>query len=64
MPWGSGGIAPPLTSVLEEVSGQLHASAALPLRKSPPVPIELDAGWAPGLVCVGVLYANTEVGVE
>jgi hypothetical protein len=30
-----------------EVSGQLHASAALLPEKEPPVPIEWEAGWAP-----------------
>jgi hypothetical protein len=29
-----------------EVSGQLHAPAALPSRKVPPVPSEYKAGWA------------------
>jgi len=29
-----------------EVSGQLHAPAALPLGKEPPVPIRQEAGWA------------------
>jgi len=29
-----------------EVSGQLHASAALPQGKEPPVPIGLENGWA------------------
>jgi hypothetical protein len=28
------------------VSGQIHAPAALPLGKAPPVPIEQEAGWA------------------
>jgi hypothetical protein len=30
-----------------EMSGQLHAAVALPLRKEPPVPIGKEAGWAP-----------------
>jgi hypothetical protein len=30
-----------------EVNGQLHASAALPLVKEPPLPIGLEAGWTP-----------------
>jgi hypothetical protein len=30
-----------------EVSGQLHAPAALPSGKEPPVPIGYEAGWAP-----------------
>jgi len=30
-----------------EVSGQLHAPAALLSGKKPPVPIEQEAGWAP-----------------
>jgi hypothetical protein len=30
-----------------EVRGQLHASAALPLVKEPPVAIGEEAGWAP-----------------
>jgi hypothetical protein len=30
-----------------EVSGQLHAPAALSPGKEPPVPIGLEAGWAP-----------------
>ena len=34
------------------VSGQQHASAALNPRKEP-VPILLEAGWAPGLVWTG-----------
>jgi hypothetical protein len=29
-----------------DVSGQLHATAALPPQKEPPVPIEYKAGWA------------------
>jgi len=29
------------------VSDQIHASAALPPGKEPPVPIILRAGWAP-----------------
>jgi hypothetical protein len=29
------------------VSGQLHAPAALPPEKEPPVPIGYEAGWAP-----------------
>jgi hypothetical protein len=33
-----------------EVSGQLHAPAALPLEKEPPVPTEYEAGWAPDAV--------------
>jgi hypothetical protein len=37
---GSGDIALPFfTSALEEVSGQFYASAALPLKKYPPVPL-------------------------
>jgi hypothetical protein len=47
--WGSGGIAPQfLISALDEVSDQLHAPAALPTGKEPPVPIGYEAGWAPG----------------
>jgi len=30
-----------------EVSGQLHAPAALPLGKEPLVPTEYEAGWDP-----------------
>jgi hypothetical protein len=30
-----------------EVGGQLHAPAALPPRKEPPIPIRQEAGWAP-----------------
>jgi hypothetical protein len=30
-----------------EVSGQVHAPAALPKRKELPVPIGYEAGWAP-----------------
>jgi hypothetical protein len=33
-----------------EVSAQLHAPAALPPVKQPPVPITFEAGWAPQLV--------------
>jgi len=29
-----------------ELNGQLHAPAALPSEKGPPLPIELGAGWA------------------
>jgi hypothetical protein len=29
-----------------EVSGELHAPAALPPGKEPPVPVGYDAGWA------------------
>jgi hypothetical protein len=36
-----------LTSVLEGVSGQHHAPAALPLERDP-VPIVQEARWAPG----------------
>jgi len=32
---------------LIEVSGQVHATAALPPEKEPPVPIGKDAGWDP-----------------
>jgi hypothetical protein len=32
-----------------EVSGQLHAPAALPPEKEPPVPLGYEAGWAPEL---------------
>jgi hypothetical protein len=46
--WGSGCIAPPfLTWALDGVTGQLHAPAALPPGKEPPVPILWEAGWAP-----------------
>jgi hypothetical protein len=31
-----------------EVSGQLHAPAALPPGKKPPVPTEQEAGWPQG----------------
>jgi hypothetical protein len=49
--WGSGGVALPfLTPALDEVSDQLHAPTALPPRKEPPVPIGIEAGWAPELV--------------
>jgi len=45
---GSGGIVPPfLTSALDEVSGQLHASAALLPGKEHLVSIGWDFGWAP-----------------
>jgi hypothetical protein len=30
-----------------EVSGQLHAPAALPPEKEPPVPIRYEVGWVP-----------------
>jgi hypothetical protein len=30
-----------------EVSGQLHAPAALPPGKEPHLPVEQEAGWAP-----------------
>jgi hypothetical protein len=33
-----------------EVSGRLHALATVPQEKEPPGPIELEGGWAPGLV--------------
>jgi hypothetical protein len=36
-----------LTSALLEVTGQLHAPAALPPGKEPPVTIGKEAGWAP-----------------
>jgi hypothetical protein len=32
------------------MSGQLHAPIALPPGKVPPVPIGLEAGWAPELI--------------
>jgi hypothetical protein len=42
----SGGTAPLLlTSVLDEVSGQLHAPASLPCRTEPPVAIVQEVGW-------------------
>jgi hypothetical protein len=44
---GSSGIAPPET----EASGQIHASAALPPGKEPPLYIGYEAGWAPEPVC-------------
>jgi hypothetical protein len=34
-----------------EVSGQLHALAALPLGQVQPAPNEQKAQWAPELVC-------------
>jgi hypothetical protein len=33
-----------------EVSGQLHAAAALPRGNSPRYPLNKEAGWAPYLV--------------
>jgi hypothetical protein len=36
-----------------EVSGKLHATAALPLGKEPLVTIGEEAGWAPELVWMG-----------
>jgi hypothetical protein len=30
-----------------DMTGQFHASAALPPGKEPPVPIGLEAGWPP-----------------
>jgi hypothetical protein len=33
-----------------EVSGRLHAQAALSLESEPPVPTIQEAGWAPGPV--------------
>ena len=41
-----------LTSALDGVGGQRHASAALPLGKDP-VPIVYEAEWAPGPVWTG-----------
>jgi len=35
-----------------EISGQLHASAALPLGKEFPLHIDKESGWAPRLVCM------------
>jgi hypothetical protein len=34
-----------------EVSGQLHASAALSSGNESPVPIAQESGWAPESVC-------------
>jgi hypothetical protein len=49
--WGSGGIAPSfLTSALMEMSGQLHAPAALSPWKEPSVLIGKEAGFTPELV--------------
>jgi hypothetical protein len=50
--WGNGGIAPRIswTRYQMEVSGQLHAPAALPQGKEPLVPIGWEAGRAPELV--------------
>jgi len=47
--WGSGGIAPRILNLgtLMEVSGQLHASAALLPGKESLVPIGWEAWWAP-----------------
>jgi hypothetical protein len=46
---GSVGIAPHILRPRHwmEVSGQLHAPAALPPGKGPLVPIGQEAGWAP-----------------
>jgi hypothetical protein len=33
-----------------DISGQLHAQAALSAGKEPPVPTGQEAGWAPGPV--------------
>ena len=35
-----------------DVSGQLHAPAALPRRKSPPQYVVYGAGWTPDPVCI------------
>ena len=42
-----------LTSALDRVGGQGHATAALSPRKREPVPIVQESGWAPGLVWTG-----------
>jgi hypothetical protein len=39
-----------LTSALKEMSGKLHATAALPPVKEPPTPILQGSGWTPGPV--------------
>jgi hypothetical protein len=41
-----------------EVSGQLHAPATLPSGKDTLVPIEEEAGWAPGLVWMLLLWGR------
>ena len=43
---------PSLTSALDEVGGQNHASAALPPGKRP-IPFVQEAGWAPWPVWTG-----------
>jgi len=44
---GGGGIAPRILDVgTWRMCGQLHAPAALPLSKEPPVTIGKEAGWA------------------
>jgi hypothetical protein len=43
----SGGIAPPFFTSAVEVSGQLHASVALPPGKETSIPIGLEVMWAP-----------------
>jgi hypothetical protein len=47
--WGSGGITPRILDLGTnmEMSGQLHAPAALSPRKDPLVPIGQEAGWDP-----------------
>jgi hypothetical protein len=47
--WSSGGVAPRILwpQYYEEVSGQLHAPAALPPGKEPQVLIGSEAGSAP-----------------
>jgi hypothetical protein len=49
-----------------EVSGQLHAWAALPLGKEPPIPILYEAWWAPELVwfCVKEKSNSPLPGIE
>jgi hypothetical protein len=44
-----------MTTALEGVRGQRHASAALYPEKDP-VPIVQEAGWAPGPVWTGAEY--------
>jgi hypothetical protein len=51
---------PFLTSTLDGVSGELHSPAALRPAEEPPVPIGLEAGWAPGASLDGVEKRNVE----
>jgi hypothetical protein len=47
-----------------EVSGQLHAPAALPPGKKPLVSIGWEAGWAPEPLSLSIGDKNMDIGLQ